>query len=107
MSALPPKADITAAQTNVPFVPDRTFALSRAQTEKPPRGGFSKISNFKEPTDGTVRSLKLDHVDAGQRDLVNDRTRQSVSCNLIFIGIVARHSIHRHDHVKTAERSRD
>jgi hypothetical protein len=47
--------------------------------------------------------LKLDHVGAGQRDLVNDRIRQSVSRNLILKGVIARHSIDRHDDVKATQ----
>src|SRR5438477_3417880 len=47
------------------------------------------------------RLLKLDHIDASQRDLVNDRTRQSVSRNLILIGVIARYPVYRHDYAKT------
>src|SRR5258708_18392026 len=49
------------------------------------------------------RSLKLDQVDAGQRDLVNDRTRQNVSRSLILIGVITRHSVYRNDYVKTTQ----
>src|SRR5215471_966577 len=38
------------------------------------------------------RSLKLDHVGARQSDLVNDRTRQSVSCELVLIAVISRYS---------------
>ena len=58
-------------------------------------------------TDELSRSLKLDHIDAGQRDLVNDRIRQSVSRNLILIGVVNRHSIYRHDYVKATQCGQD
>jgi hypothetical protein len=51
-SALPPKADIGTRSRNVRYVPKADIGGSRAQTEKPPRGGFSKILNFKEATDG-------------------------------------------------------
>jgi hypothetical protein len=51
----------------------------------------------------TVRSLKLDHINASQRDLVNDRIRQSVSRNLILVGVITRHSIYRHDYVKATQ----
>jgi DNA-binding transcriptional LysR family regulator len=53
------------------------------------------------------RSLKLDHVDAGQGDLVDDRIRQRVSRNLFLKGVVARHSVDRHDHVKAAQGGQD
>ncbi len=63
--------------------------------------------NIMTGTNELSRSLKLDHIDAGQRDLVNDRIRQSVSRNLILIGVVTRHSVYRHDYVKATQCGRD
>jgi hypothetical protein len=40
MSALPPKADMCSAPADVRYVPIADMAL---QTERPPRGGLSKI----------------------------------------------------------------
>ena len=51
--------------------------------------------------------LELDHVDAGQRNLVNDRTGQNVIRSLVLIGVIARHSIDRHDDVEATQSGRD
>jgi hypothetical protein len=48
-------------------------------------------------------SLKLDRVGCGQRNFVDDRTRQSVRSKLVFVAVISRHSIHWHDHIKAAQ----
>jgi len=90
------KADMAAHSSDVRFTPKSGHYAPQQE-----------LVLFDHLVGGGDRLLKLDHVDAGQRDLVNDRTRQSVSCNLVFIGVVARHSIHRYDHVKTTQRCVD
>src|SRR5215831_7317694 len=52
-------------------------------------------------------SLKLDHVGAGQGDLVNDRARHSVSRELVLVAVISRHSIHGHDHLEATQRRRN
>src|SRR5215467_1958246 len=56
---------------------------------------------------GRNRSLKLNHVGAGQRDLVNDRTRHSVNRKLVLIAVISGHSIHGHDHVEATQGGRN
>ena len=74
----------------------------------PPTAVFPKFHLiYAGATDELSRLLKLDHIDASQRDLVNDRTRQSVSRNLILIGVITRYSVYRHDYAKTTQSGHD
>jgi hypothetical protein len=82
----------------------RTQAVQHDQRKKKDRlaAAFPRLDLFGAgAADELSRSMKLEHIDAGQRYLVNDRTRQRVSRKLILIGVITRHSVDRYDDVKT------
>jgi hypothetical protein len=81
----------------------RTHAVQHDRAKKDRLAAAFPILNLfgVEVADELSRSLKLKHIDASQRDLVNDRTRQRVSRKLILIRVITGHSVDRYDNIKT------
>ena len=77
MSALPPKADIEARQSNVRFAPIADISRSALmQTERPPRGGLSE--NFIRLTSISLVALLMLHQDLGP-----DRHARVKICDIV------------------------